>query len=45
MTQYDYTNQAWIVNGKYDECANDDCTTCFGCQHYGDAPDPNASIH
>jgi hypothetical protein len=43
-TQYDYDNQAWVVNGKYENCAHPasmECG-CYGRLHQGEnAP----SIH
>jgi hypothetical protein len=42
--QYDYDNQAWIVNGKYENCAHpvDHGCQCYGRLHQGEnAP----SIH
>jgi hypothetical protein len=38
---YDYTNQAWIVDGVYVTCAHPatmDCL-CFGKLHAGERPD------
>lgn len=35
--QYDYDNQAWIKDGKYEDCghpATQDCT-CYGRKHAG----------
>ena len=36
-TKYDYDNQAWIVDGKYQDCAhpNQDCG-CYGREHKGE---------
>lgn len=37
-TQYDYTNQAWVVNGRYIACghARIDCG-CWSRKHEGQA--------
>lgn len=38
--RYDYTNQAWIVDGRYEACnhptCNKDNTDCYGTQHAGE---------
>ena len=30
--RYDYENQAWIVNGRYEDCAH---PAAMGCECYG----------
>jgi hypothetical protein len=43
-TQYDYDNQAWVINGLYSDCAHpvDHGCQCYGRLHQGEkAP----SIH
>lgn len=40
-TTYDYTNQAWVVDGKYQACSHPetmDCK-CFGRLHAGEIAD------
>jgi hypothetical protein len=32
MTQYDYLNQAWVVNGRYVACGH---PTAMACDCYG----------
>ena len=41
MTVYDYTNQAWIVNGVYARCGHPEAMNCgcFGRLHAGETPD------
>ncbi len=40
--QYDYTNQAWIVDGVYDDCGHPQAMTqdgscrCYGRLHAGE---------
>lgn len=36
---YDYTNQAWVVDGKYVRCGHPESMTCgcFGRVHEGEA--------
>ncbi len=42
ITQYDYTNQAWIVDGLYQDCGGSDRDPwevkcgCHGCKHAGE---------
>ena len=46
MIQYDYTNQAWVLNGKYMACGHPKpCDSCFGTLHEGQEVDEAASIH
>jgi ferredoxin len=46
ITQYDYTNQAWIVNNKYQACGHrGKCLRCYGTVHEGEAPAKGAEIH
>ena len=43
---YDYTNQAWVVDGKYQRCGHPqdmDCA-CYGKIHQGESPAENAEI-
>lgn len=42
---YDYTNQAWIVNGVYQSCGHPKPCTCFGTVHAGEKPQADADIH
>ena len=42
---YDYTNQAWIVNGKYQRCGHVGDCNCYGRIHAGESPAANAQIH
>lgn len=39
-TKYDYTNQAWVVDGKYVRCGHlpVNCP-CYGTVHEGETPD------
>lgn len=44
--QFDYTNQAWVVNGKYVRCGHPetmDCQ-CYGKVHEGESVDPKAEV-
>ena len=46
-TCYDYTNQAWIINGRYIRCGHQesvDCQ-CYGKIHEGEEVALNANIH
>jgi hypothetical protein len=44
---FDYTNQAWIQDGVYLNCAHplDHGCRCYGRLHEGEAPEVGASIH
>jgi len=46
--RYDYTNQAWTVDGRYVDCCHPaamNCT-CYGRKHAGEpAPEPTPSAH
>ena len=50
---YDYTNLAWVVNGKYQKCNHFNCSVwtieykgrCYGTVHQGEAVDPAAEVH
>lgn len=47
MLQYDYTNQAWVRDGKYLPCNHDlmfPCM-CFGRAHAGEAVKNSPEIH
>ena len=37
-TEYDYKNQAWIVDGKYVKCGHPDIMpcNCYGKKHEGE---------
>ena len=39
-TYYDYTNQAWIVDGVYKSCNHpaSACCGCYGKKHAGEKP-------
>lgn len=38
--QYDYKNQAWVINGKYVACNHSSIVCdCYGTEHYGEEPD------
>lgn len=39
---YDYTNQAWVVNGVYKNCGHPESMQCrcFGRKHEGEKPTP-----
>jgi len=51
---YDYTNQAWVLNGVYQDCGHPQVgertvlgdvfegCICYGRQHAGEATTPNA---
>lgn len=43
-TAYDYSNQAWIENGKYVSCGHLKPCTCFGTQHQGEPFQQKAEI-
>jgi hypothetical protein len=38
MNGYDYDNQAWVENGKYQRCGHPDSThcNCYGKLHEGE---------
>jgi hypothetical protein len=38
VSQFDYTNQAWVVNGRYVRCGHPDWMPCgcFGRSHVGE---------
>jgi hypothetical protein len=54
---YDYTNQAWVLDGVYVRCGHPEVgdvlpegtvwtgCTCYGLEHEGEPPTVNASIH
>lgn len=46
-TQYDYTNQAWLVDGLYVPCAHPAAMNCkcYGKLHAGQPVDVNAEVH
>jgi len=37
---YDYTNQAWVCDGKYLRCAHEGPCDCYGTAHAGETADP-----
>lgn len=44
---YDYTNQAWVVNGRYYPCGHAGTEwpcECFGRLHAGEAVRPDAEV-
>ena len=47
-SRYDYRNQAWLVNGVYQDCGHPEAVDCqcFGRIHEGEVCDPaNHDIH
>ena len=37
MVNYDYINQAWIRDGKYQRCGHrGNCRICYGTRHEGE---------
>lgn len=44
---YDYENQAWMVDGKYQRCGHPETMNCgcFGREHAGEPAVANADIH
>ena len=50
---YDYTNLAWVVNGRYQKCNHFHCRhapvanalVCYGTVHVGERVDPQAEVH
>lgn len=44
---FDYTNQAWVVDGRYVSCGHHEAMicNCFGRIHAGESPAANAEIH
>ncbi len=45
---FDYTHQAWVVNGLYESCGHDQTKVschCFGRIHAGERFAPDAEIH
>lgn len=45
VTQYDYTNQAWVVDGHYVTCGHRDACRCFGRLHVGEPVREDAEAH
>lgn len=45
-TGYDYHNQAWVLNGRYESCAHPRAMRCqcFGRLHTGEALAANANL-
>ena len=45
--KYDYTNQAWLIDGHYEPCSHPESMNCgcFGKLHAGEPAQPGASIH
>ena len=43
---FDYTNQAWVVNGLYERCGHAESVACgcFGRAHAGNAADLDGGI-
>jgi hypothetical protein len=43
---YDYENQAWVVDGKYIRCGHPDAMDCqcFGLEHQGEAPKSGSKV-
>ena len=35
MVEFDYENQAWIVDGKYVKCGHPNCNRCYGTLNEG----------
>ena len=44
MTAYDYTNQAWVVDGKYVRCGHVTECACYGKLHEGEAVHLEAAL-
>jgi len=47
ISGFDYENQAWVIDGKYQNCGHPvymDCG-CYGRAHAGEPPAANANIH
>jgi hypothetical protein len=44
LNGFDYTHQAWVIDGRYVACGHPGPCTCFGKQHTGEVslPDPRA---
>lgn len=43
---YDYKNQAWVVDGRYERCAHsDDGCGCYGRQHAGEPVPTSIELH
>lgn len=46
LSQYDYKNQAWVVDGRYVSCDHPMCkkdiSFCYGTMHQGEPVDPEA---
>ena len=40
MTQFDYANQAWLIDGFYVACGHVACKNCYGAIHEGEPGDP-----
>jgi hypothetical protein len=47
MNQYDYTNQAWLVNGRYVACNHPEAMQClcYGKLNAGKPAAKDADIH
>ena len=37
---YDYKNQAWVVDGRYQRCGHLQFCSCYGLVHEGEIADP-----
>jgi hypothetical protein len=43
---YDYTHQAWVVDGRYEDCSHvDESCGCYGRAHKGQPVAPDADVH
>jgi hypothetical protein len=42
---YDYTNQAWVQDGRYLGCGHSLPCDCYGRRHEGEAVTANAEVH
>jgi hypothetical protein len=43
--QFDYANQAWVVDGVYVACGHaKPCNYCYGTKHEGEQPAPDAEL-
>ena len=45
ISEYDYTNQAWLENGRYVPCGHSFDCDCYGKKHAGQPVDRNAEVH
>ena len=45
QTGYDYTNQAWVEDGRYCRCGHNSPCGCYGRLHAGEPVAADAEVH